>query len=209
MTFGRASWQLALSCSLGLPSLVDYALAHGASRYYIGGFQGHCTQEVLYLSVLVAMSSSMSDAILRMTMEDDRIPIMLPAIEASMDNSLRSLSAVPLRTWNCVAALAGQPGTKLKSEAISSATTTARYIRAHLRRAREGAWDLLQGSRRENLEPLARGPPPDGDEVLQNIYGIMTVGLGIDLTMQGLDLMDEGEENVGHEQGAARQVCAS
>jgi hypothetical protein len=121
VSMGRSSRQLVLSMALGLEHLIGFVIKQGGSQYYIGHFVKHCTQQVKLLSCLVAMCSRVSDSILSMTMKDDRVPIMLPAIDAQMHAELDRLTAIPMSIWQFLGTMCNEPAARLRSNAISAA----------------------------------------------------------------------------------------
>ena len=96
---GTSSKQLLLSVCLGLEDLVRYIKAQGESQFFIGGFFKHWVGEVKVLTSIVAMSSRVSDRILKLVMKDDRLPMVLPEIDRAMVEELRALVAVPECVW--------------------------------------------------------------------------------------------------------------
>ena len=93
-----------------------------------------------------------------MTMKDDRVPLMLQQLDAAMMEEMSYMSHIGGGIWKILGRIAGVPAQSLRGEAISAALVIIGYIKAQLREAREGAWALLQGDRRNNLMDLSNGP---------------------------------------------------
>jgi hypothetical protein len=121
-------------------------------------------------------------------MRDDRIPLQLAAIDATMSEQMDRIASEPMSTWELVGTIAGEPAARMRSLAISAGLTSAVYINGHLREARRGPWALLAGNRRLNVEMLAAGAPPE-DEVMFKMYEMVRLGMGVDLVLEGLDAM--------------------
>ena len=120
------------SLTLGLRSLVNDIIASGRySTYYIGGF-GNLNDDVIRLCLRVAASGHVSDTILCMVLEDDRLPKLMDDILEEIDaevNYVTSLSDGVLSILGSVAGLAVRP---LRDELIHAAAVQAWYLKMRL-----------------------------------------------------------------------------
>lgn len=189
VTMGKASRKLLLSLSLGLEHLVSYIKGAGESQYVIGGFSKHKSPEVMTMTCLIAMGSRVADTALAMTMIDDRLPLVLPAIQQAIVDELSNIVATPALVWESLGELSGRPAAKLRSDTLMAAVTSAGYIHGQMRPAQRGVWSLLPGHRRANLQRLAAGDPPTDDVVLWKIFEMMRLGMSEDTALDGLQLL--------------------
>lgn len=145
VTVGRCSRQLILSMLFGLEHYVGYVLKQGESQYYLGGVSRNLVPKVKCMTAMLALASKPSDNVLHAIMTDDRVPKMLPELDASMVRDLEALTSIPDSVWSVVSGTIGAEGPSFRSQCIIAAVTSVGFIQGHLREARRGAWGLLQG----------------------------------------------------------------
>ena len=151
IAMGKSSRCLLLSIALGLPSLLAHMKAAGESQYYIGGFEKHCTSQVKMLTSLVATCSGVSDSVLQLIMKDDRLPLLLPEIDEAIQRALQKVCDISPSVWAFLGKVTEVAPSKLRSDAMTAAVTSAGYMLERIRAARCGAWALLQGDRLANI----------------------------------------------------------
>jgi hypothetical protein len=186
LSLGSSCRSLALSMLLGVDSLVGYIIQAGESKYHLGGFTEHLTDQVKGFMAVVAISSRVPDALLTMMMNDDRLPMQIDSIDEELADELGHISHLPNRVWQELASVFGLTWHQLRSDCMAASLTAAGYIQSKLRQARKGVWQLLRGDRRQNILDLAKTTSPPDDEVMFKIWELMRLGFGINLCLEGL-----------------------
>jgi hypothetical protein len=203
LTFGRGGRQLILSALFGLPSLVAFSLARGASEYYLGGFQKHWTPTVQLLTCIVAVTSWLGDKAHGLVFKDDRLPRVLVTLEAIIGVEVSNVAMLSEAVLACLATIIGHNNSVvLGNTLVAASMTSACYLQMRLRDARKGAWSLLQGDWTQNLLDLQHQPAPTTDEGLFKVYETHRV-FGIEKALEGLHAMSLGSwstnlEEQGH-----------
>eukprot|EP00974_Lingulodinium_polyedra_P019238 1857594-Lingulodinium_polyedra.AAC.1 len=111
---------------------------------------------------MVAIGSYLSDAFLAEAFVDDRVPLRLASIEASMEEEMLWVATLDRAVWELLAPAATLDPMELRSGVIHTSLIAVAFL-AHrvMVPARGPPWDLLQGDREENLQNLKAGPAPD------------------------------------------------
>ena len=74
-TLGPSARTLVACFILGLPEYVHYIMTIpvGVSKYFISGFEKHCTLQVKRMLAIVAVNSHLADDVLFLLLQDDRL----------------------------------------------------------------------------------------------------------------------------------------
>ena len=199
---GAASRQILFSEVLGVSHLVKYiTIDQKESSYYIGGYARHLTVQVRHLIGILAVSSRVGDAAMKIIMKDDRLPIVLPNVDKALHDELEFVFAMPHHLWSFVAEYIGMDWTEYRRRCFISSLVSAAYPLMHARPARKGVFKLLLGDRQANLEALSIGRPPD-DEGLFKVYEMVRM-LGYAATLDELECLSRAswstlQEEKGH-----------
>ena len=181
---------LVASLTLGLRSLVNDIIASGRySTYYIGGF-GNLNDDVIRLCLRVAASGHVSDTILCMVLEDDRLPKLMDDILEEIDaevNYVTSLSDGVLSILGSVAGLAVRP---LRDELIHAAAVQAGYLKMRFREAQQAPWHLACGDVIANLLRFAQGDEPV-EPTANKIYKLLKMGFPVEHLALGVNLLGQ------------------
>lgn len=134
LSIGRSCRSLVLSLMLGLDNLIQYSLRQkGTSSYYLGGFPTHCCAEVKRMSAVIAMSSFGCDDGLRLLLEDDRLPVVLPQLDNELQAAMRFVTEVSPTSWQVIAKAVDMEPAELRHAAISASLTGAGYLLGQVR----------------------------------------------------------------------------
>ena len=145
----------------GLPDYVKYICTRTiASRYHIGGFHEHVSEDVLKLCLVFTPSSFCSDAVLLILMADDRLPHQLEEIDGTIAVCLDKTEDISRQVWGMLHSAVGFATHSTQSEAIDAAWNSACIMESRLREARGLPWSLLKGDRVANLQKLRDNPRP-------------------------------------------------
>ena len=134
--------------------------APGESQYYINGFSQLSPQVKKFLA-FVSLSSYLPDAVLAILLQDDRVPLVLEAIDQEICEELQLLATLPREVWLAMTVGMGlDEALQLRHGCISSAAAAAAFIQSGLQYARRHPWSLCKGNIDENLSKLAAGGCP-------------------------------------------------
>ena len=104
--------------------------ALGESQYYINGFSQLSRQVKKFLAV-VSLSSHIPDAVLAILLQDDRIPLVLEAIEQKICEELQWLATLPREvSLTLTVGMGFHEGLQLGHDCMSSAAVPAAYIQS-------------------------------------------------------------------------------
>ena len=189
--FQKGGEQLSFSMLLGLEALVDYALKKGASSYYLGGVTRNINAKVKDLALEACIACKPCSKALSMIMEDDRLPLQLPALDKVLSDELQAIHDITANAWDALAKIVDcEPGT-LRDRCCQGSLTSVAYINYRLRIARKDVWKLIQGDRRANVLEFAVGPQPkQRDSVLFKIHELVRLG-EIETVLDGLELLSK------------------
>lgn len=203
LIYGAGCRVQSLAELLGLSDLVRFVLDHGHSSYYIGGVLRNNDACVRKLALVAGIISPVADKALALILGDDRLPLMLPEIDAVINAELRKIVDVMDDVWGFLANAVSDELTQLRDQCFISALACAGYTNMHLRHARRGVWALLQGDRQDNLRRLLEGPAPSGSGTLFKIYELLRIDGAVSECLDGLEMLSRAswatlDEESGH-----------
>jgi hypothetical protein len=202
-SLGAGCRSLVSSLMVGLADLVRIIILNPrCSNYYIGGFS-NLSKDVIRMCTLIACSGHISDSILLMVMEDDRIPKNIDRIDADLNSELLYVSSVEDGVLDMVSAATDIPRRILRDEVVQAAAVQAGYLLRRLRPARLPPWTLLAGDVKQNLGRLSEGELPE-EPTTAKIYQLLSMGMSIARLEPAVNLLGElGWSTKGTEQGHA------
>ena len=160
---------------LGLDSLACEIIATpGAHTYYLKGWKFK-TPEVLHFIVVCAVSSFVSDSALALLMEDDRLPVVLKAVEDELHTELEYIQNISDVTFDIIGEAVGFAGGILRSEINAAAWTQAAFIAERLRPAKEEPWSTFAMEAESALDAIIGGEKPKNSELFK-IWELNRIG---------------------------------
>jgi hypothetical protein len=179
------------ACSvLGLSAYVQFVLSTpGVSKYYLSGFPLHFTGKVRHLFGIVAISGHVPDAVLKLLLKDDRVPMQLEAIENLVQEKLDLVNSVSPGVWEVLGEAAGMDARTLCHETVAASLASTGHIQESLRAVVRPPWDLIQGDLDKNLQRLSDLSDPPDEEVTRKIWTLLGLGWNYADIRKGLELM--------------------
>jgi hypothetical protein len=185
---GMSSRALVASMITGIDSLFEHIRAKGESQYYIGGF-GRCVDDTRRCIVVSAISSWLSDSVLQLLLEDDRVPMQIDLIDAEILTELDYITNMPEPIMQVLAQAARCSSRILRSEITSAALVSASYTGWKLRPAKQLPWSLCGHDRAHKVRQLMTKPRPI-EPTAQKIYDLMVLQFPIETILEGIRLLE-------------------
>lgn len=129
-----------------------------------------------------------SDSVLDIIREDDRLVRQLSHIDDEIQLSLTYTSSLQTVVFDSIAEVLELNAAKLRRLSMQAALVQAAHIGAALREARRLPWSLAGGDIRRNLQLLSQGPRPS-EEVSAKIYDALLLGLDVEELARGVELL--------------------
>ena len=188
-TLGTSSQIIMLLLYTGMPDLVRFSIEQATtSDYHIRGFL-RCSTSVKQMAALVLTSTHLSRALVEMFLEDDRLMVILPAVDTEMLAELQFTSGIHEDAWNAFATLVGFTRAELRHLSISSTVVQAGFFRWRTRNATQPPWTMTQGDLRQNLQDLRDEPDCPDEEVMRKIWMLLKIQFPEKDLLDGLTLM--------------------
>lgn len=174
---------------MGLGSLVRHSLAVSkeGDKLFLKGFL-RFGEDVKQMLAIVICSSMVSDSVLDIIREDDRLVRQLSHIDDEIQLSLTYTSSLQTVVFDSIAEVLELNAAKLRRLSMQAALVQAAHIGAALREARRLPWSLAGGDIRRNLQLLSQGPRPS-EEVSAKIYDALLLGLDVEELARGVELL--------------------
>ena len=190
LTLGDSCRALLASELCGLTALVQAILADSSySSYYLSGFL-HMDAQVKLMIGIVATSSCVSDSVLALLLEDDRVPRQLPALNAELLDEFSYVLDLPAGIFQVVAKALGVCAHEPRHRSTASALIQFGFIRHRLLKVAAPPWSLLAGDAAGNLEALAVAPPAE-EETTWKIQQLLLLGFCRATLADGLRLLEQ------------------
>ena len=125
--------------------------------YYLNGWK-HLTLEVTRMAVLVACTSSVSEAALELILEDDRLALLLTEVLEAMEAQRKRVLSIGEKTLEVLAGICVWTVRELRHEIMLSVMVQWSYIMNKFRDVMKLPWRLLRDDLAVNLENLKRSP---------------------------------------------------
>ena len=160
LSLGFSARGLLGSLLLGLDDLTAHIFAvPSVSHYYLTGFQ-FFGEDSRKLVLVTALSSRPSDEALSLLMRDDRVPLILPALEDKLARGVGFVECLSQELVDWIAPFGGFSGRALRNKIVAAAHAQAAYFMRRLRAAREPPFSLIHGDRLQNVQGLLVGERP-------------------------------------------------
>ena len=181
-TFSESRWvtlgssmRTLLGCMvLGLGDLVQHCLDSGCSKYFLKGFL-RMDDKVRHFVGLASTCSFVSDGILSLLLEDDRLATQITEVDRISHEEVGYLCDLSQGVWGHIGGVCKVPGGQLRPDAILAALVSLGYFIWRTKDIREPPWTLCVGNVEDNLNRLEEGPPPASPFMLQ-LYNLLQSG---------------------------------
>jgi hypothetical protein len=173
---GRSSRRMTVALFTGIESLVDtLRQSHHISEWYIKAFT-KLTDRHRRAFVVGGVASHLTDAVLCVILEDSRLPLLLPVIDAELVMETEWVLAIKPSLWAILGSLCNSPTESIRSECISVAMTSVSFTMMRLRESRKLPWSLIGDQTAEKLQELKMQTKPEGS-VPGKIWELMQLGV--------------------------------
>jgi hypothetical protein len=126
-TMGSSCRSAVLAMVTGLPSLIACLRRKpGASEYYLSGWS-KLSESVRTMFLLGALGSWVTDGIMAVLFDDDRLPMVINNIDDDVACELAWLAGFPEDVWVFLAGKVGVPVQGIRSDAFGVAMASASY----------------------------------------------------------------------------------
>ena len=154
ISMGRSSRRMTVALFTGIESLVA-TLRHSGhiSEYYIKAFTKLAdTHRRAFL--VGGVASHLTDAVLCEVLEDNRLPLLLPVLDADVRMETEWVVSIKPSLWAVLGPLCNSTADSIRSECINVALTSACFMQMRLRPARQLPWSLIGDRSAEKLQDL-------------------------------------------------------
>eukprot|EP00972_Heterocapsa_arctica_P077219 11389620-Heterocapsa_arctica.AAC.1 len=110
---------------------------------------------------VASTSAYISDAVLGVTLEDDRLPSRLAEIDESICEELDYIFGVSEEVWDCLGSAIGSNGAILRHESLTASLTSAGFFHMRVRYARRPPWSYCSGDTSASLDRLLAAGEPE------------------------------------------------
>lgn len=181
-----------LACQLcGLASLVKFIKSRPKeSTYYIAGYQ-NLDESLMCMVVTCACSASISEVPLRMVLEDDRLPRLLPHLDAAVATERDIILGRAVSTYEFLGHACGLSGKSILHRVSQAVLVQLGYAARRLRTCRELPWSLVGGDVSSKLQRLKESPEPTHDSVSWKIHRLLHAGVDEARIIAGVELMEQ------------------
>ena len=159
------------------------------STYHLEGVL-QCDDEVMRMAAVVAIVSRITDSVLQVLFKNDRVPMVLSFLHASIVENLTNIEEFGCAVWQSLADLCRMPVTELVHKVIAAAWVAAGYLWERLRAATRPPWCYVSGDRNldESLDEIVAGPRPR-EETSRNIWDLCALRYPRATLARGLRLL--------------------
>ena len=174
VTFGLSCRALLGALYLGLTSYLQFLSMHpGVSLYNLRGFAKFFSKNVKEVVGIVGVSSFVSDGVLTLLMEDERVIRALPSIDQAIQEELLYIESLSDSVLRVIAGCCEYSLPRLRHAVTHSAWVQAGFFNERVNSAREPPWSIC--SERDGLINLLMGPRPT-EPTLMKIYDLGKLG---------------------------------
>ena len=160
-----------------------------ASKYHIQGLNQICPK-VLQMMVLVGCASRPAENFPALVLKDDRLPKMLPQIEAQMAEDIKFVETIPTTIFRAFSSICEVQPSLLRSECLQMLEVQVGYLQARLREVRRPPWNLICDDIGAKLESLAMADEPQ-EETTKKIWKLVKMGYPRVVLAEGIKLLGE------------------
>ena len=189
VTVGCSCRSLLGALLTGFDSLVELIRADpNASDFHINGY-GRLGPRGKRFVAMAALVSYVPEACLLQLLEDDRLPLQLGHLKATMVEELQFLANIKPRIWQALGDACGMAPLVLRSEVLMAGHIAFAFVHKRaLSEAGKLPWSLGVGDIRQNLAELKQGPEPS-DVTSAKIWHLLHMGYNMGQLMQGVRLL--------------------
>ena len=190
-SMGRTSRRMLGAFLVGLPQLVDF-LQHRKriSEYHIKAYVQNVSDKHKRCFVIGAVASQLSDAVLYVIMQDNRLPLRLGVVDEAIRDKVKWACELSTDVWALLAAVCSSSGESLRAECIDVALTSVGYMEMRLREARRLPWTLLGPEKERKLEELKASPKPQ-ETVSGKIWELLQHSIFDGVVLSGLKCLED------------------
>lgn len=160
-TMGSSSRSVALARLTGLQALLsDLRRKPYVSEFYTSGID-RLSDEVAHMFVVGAIGSWLTDSILQILFDDDRLPLVIASIDEEVSVVYDWLGHLPDGVWRVLAGIASAPPQCIRSEALSIVLASASYAMWRFLDVREAPFTLMGENKEQKLAEFLASPMPE------------------------------------------------
>ena len=187
---GKCCRQLVACHLAGLQSLVAFIRScPSESNYFIDGFK-HMDSELLRVAMVCGISSRVSEVPLKLVLADDRLPRLLPELDAALALEMDRIENLDASMFDLLAEWLDVEGPSLADQCIHASVVQLSYSEMRVRAARALPWSLIGGDVRGKLEALKAGPVPV-QSVAMKIHRLANLGVALEQLECVVELMSQ------------------
>ena len=207
LSIGNTSRAFVGAQLLGLPALVEFALARGHSDFFLHSFN-KLDSPMGEFFVCAAVSTFPADACLVILLADDRLPIVWKELCEELRTELQYVIDLPFDVWEVLGISVGIPARRLRDQAILATMTAVGYLKQRFDLALQPPWSIFLQTPEEALREIALIPDEPSDALLQKIWLLHRLGCEEQTLLQGIKLLRNlSWSQVSTEQGHQASSC--
>ena len=126
VTIGDTSRSFLGALLLSMGDLIALTVQHGHSTYNLSNF-AKLSIALNRIIVHASVDSFVSDAVLGMLLSDERLPVMMEAIDTEIQCEVAYIAELPKCVWEIIGLVLGLRPVGLRSAAVQGALTASSY----------------------------------------------------------------------------------